>query len=202
MESFLSICQSLNVSEETSSEWMANINRQYSGENRYFHNVQMLEKKLDLIEEFAGEESFKNALVLSTFFQYYNYDVKRDLKRENCDEFKLFIDQSGIKDESLINDVLAMLQDDEAQPSESSLTQIDLFNDLDLAILGSPPEEYSSYSQQLNKEYATESYHKDRLKMLKTLLMIPNIYSNSKVREKFEETARSNIQREIEELQK
>lgn len=100
MESFLSICQALNVSEATSSEWMGNINRQYSGENRYFHNVQMLEKKLDLIEEFAGEESFKNALVLATFFQYYNYDVKRDLKRENCDEFKLFIDQSGVEDVS------------------------------------------------------------------------------------------------------
>lgn len=32
--------------------------------------------------------------------------------------------------------------------------------------------------------------------------MIPYIYSNSKVRDKLEETARKNIQHEIEELQK
>lgn len=38
--------------------------------------------------------------------------------------------------------------------------------------------------------------------MLKTLLMIPFIYSNSKLRDKFEATARKNIQNEIEELQK
>lgn len=100
MELFLSICETYNVSPATSSEWMANIKRQYSGEKRYFHNVQLLEKKLDLIEEFAGDECFRNALVLATLFQYYRYDVKRDLKRENCDEFRLFIDQSGIKDVS------------------------------------------------------------------------------------------------------
>lgn len=100
MELFLSICETYNVSATTSSEWMENIRRQYSGEKRYFHNVQMLEKKFDLIMELAQDESFKNALILATLFQYYHYDVKRDLKNENCDEFKLFVDQSGIKDVS------------------------------------------------------------------------------------------------------
>ena len=98
MDLFLSICGTYNVSPTTSSKWMENIKRQYSGEKRYFHNVQMLEKKFELIEEFAKDEPFKNALILATLFQYYHYDVKRDLKKENCDEFKLFVDQSGIKD--------------------------------------------------------------------------------------------------------
>lgn len=60
----------------------------------------MLEKKLELIEETAGEEPFIKSLVFATLFQYYHYDVKRDLKAENCDAFKLFVDQSGIKDVS------------------------------------------------------------------------------------------------------
>lgn len=94
------ICESLKVPSETSSLWLDNIREQYSGEKRYFHNVQMLEKKFELIEEVAQGEPFKNALILATYFQYFHYDVKRDLKRENCDEFKLFIDQAGIKDVS------------------------------------------------------------------------------------------------------
>lgn len=38
--------------------------------------------------------------------------------------------------------------------------------------------------------------------MLKTLLMIPFIYSNGKFRDRFEAEARKNIQNEIDDLQK
>lgn len=100
MESFRSICESLKVSPETSSEWMAKLQQQYSGPKRHFHNSQMLEKKFRLIEDVARDEPFRNSLSLAILFQYYHYDVKRDLKQENCDEFKLFVDQSGLKDVS------------------------------------------------------------------------------------------------------
>lgn len=100
MELFLSICEKNNVESDTSSHWMDKIKKQYSEEKRYFHNVQMLEKKLNLIEEFAHDAPFKHALVLATLFQYFHYDVKSDLKKENCDEFKLFVEIAGIKDVS------------------------------------------------------------------------------------------------------
>jgi predicted metal-dependent HD superfamily phosphohydrolase len=51
-------------------------------------------------------------------------------------------------------------------------------------------------------EYATEIYSKDRLKMLKTLLMIPYIYSNETIRDKYEVAARTNIKNEIDILEK
>lgn len=101
MELFISICDFLNVKSETSNKWLHNITRQYSEANRHFHNVQMLEKKLLLIEEFASDGVFKNALVLASLFQYFEFDAKRDLKKENCDQFRLFIDQAGIKDVSM-----------------------------------------------------------------------------------------------------
>lgn len=98
---FTSICDKYKVQSERSSEWLSNLKAQYSSENRHFHNVQMLEMKLALIVDFAGDEVFKDALILAALFQYYHYDVKRDLKKENCDGFKLFIDQTGIKDVSI-----------------------------------------------------------------------------------------------------
>jgi hypothetical protein len=102
MELFISICDSFNVPPERSSEWLANIKRQYSNENRHFHNVEMLEKKIELINEIAGDECYRNALIFAAIFQYFHYDIKSDLKRDNCDEFKLFIDQAGIKDVSYV----------------------------------------------------------------------------------------------------
>lgn len=66
----------------------------------------------------------------------------------------------------------------------------------------SSPLDYSSYVESLQNEYGSESYKRDRLKMLKTLLMIPFIYSTATLRDKFEDTARLNIQNEIDNLGK
>ena len=71
----------------------------------------------------------------------------------------------------------------------------------DFPLSSSSPEDYACYSKNLHNEYGTDSYKKDRLKMLKTLLIIPFIYSNANLRKKFEATARHNVQAEIEELQ-
>jgi hypothetical protein len=68
-------------------------------ENRHFHNLTLVEKKLKLAQEIAIDD-FNDALAFAILFQYLNYDVKRDLKKENCDEFRLFVEQAGIKDVS------------------------------------------------------------------------------------------------------
>lgn len=63
-------------------------------------------------------------------------------------------------------------------------------------------EEYENYSKNVALEYASDDYQKDRLKMLKTLLTIPFIFSTQSMRDKFEKNARINIQNEIEQLSK
>lgn len=66
-------------------------------------------------------------------------------------------------------------------------------------------EDYNQYTRNVEKEYSSDnddSYKKDRLKMLKTLLMIPFIYSNQILRDKYEGTARTNINMEINDLEK
>lgn len=71
----------------------------YSQENRFYHNVEMLDKKMELIEELsASNEGLRNSLALASVFQYFHFDGKTDHKDENCDEFRLFVDQAGIKD--------------------------------------------------------------------------------------------------------
>jgi predicted metal-dependent HD superfamily phosphohydrolase len=100
MELFISICDSRKIPSKTANEWLENVKRQYSAENRHFHNVALIEKKLKLAKEIAGDEKLNDALVYAILFQYFNYDVKRDLKKENCDAFRLFIDQAGVGDVS------------------------------------------------------------------------------------------------------
>lgn len=58
-------------------------------------------------------------------------------------------------------------------------------------------DEYEKYSKNVSLENAS-----DRLKMLKTLLTIPFIFSTKAMRDKFETNARINIKHEIEILSK
>lgn len=98
MESLNSVFKSLAIPTEISASWMEQIKQQYSEEKRHFHNFHMLEMKLLLIEEFVGNEPFKKALALASLFQYYYFDVKSDLKNDNCEVFKHFINQTNIKE--------------------------------------------------------------------------------------------------------
>ena len=100
MELFILHCNNRQIPSKISLEWLESMKQQYSSDNRHFHNVALIEKKLTLAKEIAGDDGFNDALVFAILFQYFNYDVKRDLKKENCDEFRLFVEQAGIKDVS------------------------------------------------------------------------------------------------------
>jgi predicted metal-dependent HD superfamily phosphohydrolase len=70
-------------------------------------------------------------------------------------------------------------------------------------IFRSPSEEYEKYCIAVALEFeGSDEYEKDRLKMLKTLLTIPYIFSLQIMRDKFEQQARKNIEAEIEKLSK
>ena len=99
----LSVCKSLNISEKIASEWITRIMSQYSEENRFYHNVEMLDKKMELVEELsASNQELRNSLALAVVFQYFHFDGKRDHKEENSEEFRLFASQADIKDVSLL----------------------------------------------------------------------------------------------------
>lgn len=106
MELFIKACEKYKVPSKICNDRMKQFLKQYSTDNRHFHNIVLIEKKLKLAEEIAGDE-FIDALVFAILFQYFNYDVKRDLKKENCDEFQLFVDQAKIEDvSSMMKDTL------------------------------------------------------------------------------------------------
>lgn len=100
-QTFLSICESLKAPQEVQNAWVDILKREYSG--RPFHNLELIEKKLKLVEELLSDfENDKTSLLatkLATIFQYLYYDTS-DLSKENCDAFKRFVEETGIKDVS------------------------------------------------------------------------------------------------------
>lgn len=79
-----------------------------------------------------------------------------------------------------------------------------LLVDIDLAILGAPPERFSEYEQQIRKEYAWVPgplYRRERRKALELFAQWPTLYSTEHFRSRLEETARTNLSRALGELQ-
>lgn len=90
-----SLCTELGIDQNISEEWLITIKKQY-GSTR-FNEEFLLNKKLEFLMN-----SNSKAIFLATVFHYFNFDIKRNCSEENCDTFKLFVEQAKIQDVSII----------------------------------------------------------------------------------------------------
>ncbi|KAL1395432.1 hypothetical protein pipiens_011258 [Culex pipiens pipiens] len=191
------IVTALEVDPAVANQWLAKLKQQYGQPGRHYHNEQqMLAKKL---EHLAGASV---CLQLATLFQYFHFDAGRDCGAENCDALKEFLASASVDNKALINNVLRLLGDATVESSDLPDDDVAFFQDLDLLILGHPPQEYKVYTEQLRKEYPEPaSYNKMRLKILQSFSRIPFIYATKEFGDRYEQTARANIESEIKELE-
>jgi len=76
-------------------------------------------------------------------------------------------------------------------------TDIRVVLDIDLAILGRPPREFTAYEAGIRAEYSSlsdEDYRKERCLVLQSFVSRPRIYRTELFRERYERQARANIQ--------
>lgn len=198
----MNACRNLEISDDVGRTWYEKIRlKMVQGSGRFYHNWdELLLRKKDYLNEINSTSS---TLILAVFFQYFEFDGKRNCVEKNCEVFDEFCSDAGLKDENTIKFVKKLLGDESIDAMPGYDDEINLLQDLDLLVLGSSPEEYKRYRELLRKEYChldDSSYTKMRLKVLETFLMIPNIFSTNEFQTKFEDIARKNIVNEIEEL--
>ncbi len=78
-----------------------------------------------------------------------------------------------------------------------------LLADADLAVLARPWPSYVEYTTQIRAEYAhvpDELFRAGRARVLRGLLGLPSLYRIPELRERWEEPARTNLHRELEQL--
>ncbi|XP_055916069.1 uncharacterized protein LOC129948943 [Eupeodes corollae] len=201
-EIWMNACRKLEISDDIARTWYEKIRRKMvQGSGRYYHNwEELLLRKQEYLGEIGSSSS---TIVFAVFFQYFEFDGKRNCVEKNCEAFEEFCSDAGLKDEHVIKLVKKLLGDETIDALPGYEDEINLLQDLDLVVLGSSPEEYKRYRELLRKEYShldDSSYTKMRLKVLQTFLMIPTIFSTNEFQTKFEETARKNVDTEIKDL--
>lgn len=193
--------------------WFTRLQEVYSEEKRTYHNLDSLREKLNHYYEIKSNLKNPRAVLLAIFFQNFEYDPKALVFSEdkNLEHFNAFADEAEVpSDAELREETCALLKVAATHSTEAHKVggafgseDAHYFLDLDMAVLGSSPESYAEYREQIRGEYSFLSepmYTALRLKVLQNFLQIPNIFATVEFRDKLEEQARQNIQAEVEML--
>jgi predicted metal-dependent HD superfamily phosphohydrolase len=181
----------------------ASLLRKYTSPRRYYHDIVHIENslvELDKVKELAEDP---RKIELAIWFHDAVYDPeRRDNEEKNAEYAEDTLRESGLPEEqvrSVANMIKATSHRYNVEDGDTGLML-----DIDLFILGKPGNMYGDYTEKIRKEYShlpMEEYARNRMRFLRGLLERESIYHSRYFRERYEETARGNIRREMEQLE-
>jgi predicted metal-dependent HD superfamily phosphohydrolase len=171
--------------------------------NRHYHTLDHIEVLLEAIKDFQLHPPEKVKLELAIWFHDYVYDAKAfDNELMSMKEFEMF----GIRTRMAprhIKEISYLILD--TRHTDQPITKLGkIIADVDLKQL-SILEEREKNDQNVRKEYSyltDEEWREGRIKFLKGMLDKRHIYHTSEYRGALEDTARHNLQLEIDYLNK
>lgn len=174
----------------------------YRQPGRHYHTFEHIEHCLRVAKEFCPIWS-DAALRLSIIY----HDVIYDTKRKDNEELSA---QLAMRHLATMGEHAASLAEPVAQlvratanhiPVEGPLHELSCWMlDIDLGILGAPPDVYEHYAQQIRQEYQwvpEPMYRSGRIDVLRKFVQRDEIFRTVVMRERFEAQARENLATEL-----
>ncbi len=201
-ERFSKNCLNFTKDQSLIENLWSEIEKNYSGKGRYYHNSEHLENMFSELDSVKQKIVNLENISFSVFYHDIIYDATSKINEEKSAEFaelrlkKLNIDRDSI--EKISAQILAT-----KAHQKSGDNDVNYLLDADLSILGKDPETYLDYTKKIRKEYSIYPdllYKPGRKKALKHFLELENIFKTEDFREKYEKQARENIQFEIDRL--
>ena len=198
-ENFTTLLKNYTDNQLLAKELWTEIEQSYSHKKRHYHTLQHLENLLAQLTIVKNE--IKNWETI-LFTLYYHDIVYNSLKSDN-EEKSAKIAIKRMKQIAVADEVIQLC---EAQilATKSHLTSTNsdtnYFTDADLSVLGQPWEVYSTYYNNVRKEYAIYPdliYNPGRKKVLNHFLAMKRIYKTDFFYHKFEMQAKQNLQQEL-----
>ncbi|KAK7074027.1 hypothetical protein SK128_008050 [Halocaridina rubra] len=196
-----------------SERWWGTVSRQYTEEGRVYHGHAYLSQLFSLYHQYQDKLQAPQAVALAIFFHKLEYNPQSgDADSKNVEKFDAFISEAGDghMDSSMAVAVRGLLEAAISNFTEAHIMEggsgsddVHYFLDFTMAVLGASSPEYEQYTTKIQAEYIhlpTNAYNQLRLKILKNLLLMPNIYATREFQTAREKTARENIQKEVDSL--
>ena len=173
--------------------------RLYSSPDRYYHNLTHIQDCLSLLDQTRPLAAHPEEVELAIWFHDAVYDPKRsDNEQKSAQWARAVIQEAGLSSdiaEKVANSILATRHLAKVTDPDAQLVV-----DIDLSILGRDPGIFWRYEENIRKEYAWVPegvFEHERVKILKRFLNRPQIYYHREYRERFEATARTNLEQAI-----
>lgn len=178
----------------------ADMQTAYQAPERHYHNLQHITQLLRLQNTYARQLKAPDVVQYAIFFHDMVYDVQqRDNEQQSAVAAVQYLRQTSFPAKK-ITAVEAFIVATQTHVNTQNDTDLDYFLDFDLQILGSAPEHYQAYTQQIRQEYSIYPdtlYHPGRKKVLQHFLEMPAIYRTPDFQQQYETQARQNIQAEL-----
>lgn len=194
-------------------EWFHRLWDMHTSHTRHYHTAVHLLEMCELLDIVASTEQIESSLdttsmLLAIFFHDAVYDAKSKTNEEDSAElfssFAKTVNLDPLVASKVSNWILATKTH---QPQHSAVSDdalsLQLFLDLDMAVLGKTAQAYAEYARLIRCEYSfvpLDTYCTTRAKVLELFLQQPTIYGNDHMRNALEVRARDNLASEIQML--
>ncbi|RWP16220.1 MAG: hypothetical protein EOR01_27760 [Mesorhizobium sp.] len=179
----------------------------YEAEGRHYHNLGHIEAMLALANDYKASLHDPTAVEAAIWFHDAIYDSRakdNEARSAALAEKKL----AGRTDAQRLGRITAMISATATHElpqfdDENAARDAALFLDMDLAILGAPPDAFDAYEQAVRREYGwveEPNWRAGRSAVLKSFLARPHIFHTEEFRQRFEAQARQNMARSLEAL--
>jgi predicted metal-dependent HD superfamily phosphohydrolase len=197
---FSDLISKYSDNEILKADYWKEIEQSYSQKSRKYHTLIHLENMILELEEVKDKISDYDSLVFSIFYHDIIYKAtSKDNEGKSAETAKIRLEKLNIPNDKIIRIYNQILATKSHKKSEDSDTNFLL--DADLAILGQDWKIYENYTQQIRKEYSIYPdfmYKPGRKKVLIHFLEFEEMFKTDYFKEKYEENARENIQKELE----
>jgi predicted metal-dependent HD superfamily phosphohydrolase len=202
-EKWLALVTSVSADRAKSDAVWDELIRHYSEPHRTYHNLSHIMMLLHYAESHRHEISRLETVEFAIWFHDVIYDPRlKDNERRSAAWAQRAMLAMQI-DEHHIAPVMECILATQRHEITSHLTDLPLFLDMDLSILGAKEEIYKAYSEVIHAEYnwmPVEEYRAGRGKFLQGLLDRPALFLTPVMAANLEQQARRNIESELLEL--
>ncbi|WP_318781225.1 HD domain-containing protein [Amazonocrinis nigriterrae] len=197
--------QSFGVDQVAAKQAFTVILKAYSSCDRHYHSLKHIHHVLNTIDTLQAYAKNLAAVQLAAWFHDVVYDTQaKDNEERSADYACHMLSSLGVhlSDITIVNRLILNTKHHQAAADDYD-SQILL--DADLAILATSPIKYQEYAQAIRTEYAWVSeteYIAGRRQVLERFLQRQRIYFTPLMFDVAEQSARSNLQAEIQILLK
>ncbi len=176
----------------------------YASPDRHYHGMSHIDAMLRLMDSHRGALADPEAVEAAIWFHDAVYDSRRSDNEARSAE--LARERLASRAEpAKLDRIVAMIEATASHnlptlAGQHALDDAAMFLDMDLAVLGSPPQQFDAYEAAVRREYAwvdEKSWRLGRTSVLQRFLDRPSIFHSALFRTTYEKQARDNIARSL-----